>query len=279
MVAQKSARGPTPTVTFRNGIGIKYELDSKGYTLRNKERAKEDLEVRENFIRTGKLPTSLMLKRGMQSLISDPWLLIVRYLPGPIGFKLRQLWYKRVFDSMGKGCVIDVGVAFPSPKNICLSEFVYVDQYCQFISPEGYIRIGKRCHIAQFCVILGHGDVEIEDFVGVASGTKIFSISEWPGNGMRLGGPMIPMGQRGFRKGKVIIEKDAFLGANSVIMPGITIGEGAVIGANSVVLQDVGPWSIVMGNPSRVVGTRDPVTVEDPHLNTHDKKEPNDLEE
>ncbi len=230
----------------------------------NTGRSQEDLEARESFVKTGKLPTSLMLKRGIQSLVSDPWLLFVRYLPGPIGFKLRQLWYGHSFGSMGKGCVIDVGTSFPSPGNIFLSDFVYIDQYCQFISPEGYIRIGRRCHIAQFCVILGHGGVEISDFVGIASGTKIFSLSEWPGDGKRICGPMIPMAQRGLRKGKITIGRDAFLGANSVIMPGITIGEGAVIGANSVILTDVEPWSIVMGNPSRVVGRRDPVTVIDP---------------
>jgi len=51
----------------------------------------------------------------------------------------------------------------------------------------------------------------------------------------------------------VIIGKDGFIGSNSIILPGVTIGEGAVIGANSVVTKDVPPEVIVAGNPARFI--------------------------
>jgi hypothetical protein len=54
----------------------------------------------------------------------------------------------------------------------------------------------------------------------------------------------------------VVIEDDCFIGINAVIMPGITIGKGAVIGANSVVTKNVAPYSIVAGNPAREINKR-----------------------
>ena len=49
----------------------------------------------------------------------------------------------------------------------------------------------------------------------------------------------------------------------SKALPGVTIGEGAVIGASSVVNKDIPPWSIAVGSPAKVIGTRDKVTVPD----------------
>jgi acetyltransferase-like isoleucine patch superfamily enzyme len=230
------------------------------------KRSADNINARESFVSTGKLPFSLFIRKGFKSLCTDPIFSVVKNLTGAMGFKIRQIWYKRSLGSISNECIIDVGVNFSQPSNVFLGKFVYIDQYCQLISPKGYIKIGRRCHIAQFCVILGHGEVEIGDFVAIASGTKIFSISEWPGNGMRICGPMIPMSQRGLREGKITIKNEAFIGANSVIMPGITIGEGAVVGANSVVYKDVEPWTVVTGNPPKLIGKREMVTQPDPDL-------------
>lgn len=57
------------------------------------------------------------------------------------------------------------------------------------------------------------------------------------------------------RKAPIVIEDNVFIGARSIILKGVTIGEGAVIGAGSVVSKDVPPYSIVCGNPARVVKT------------------------
>jgi len=57
------------------------------------------------------------------------------------------------------------------------------------------------------------------------------------------------------KKGKIIIEKDAWIGTGAVILPDITIGEGAVVGANSVVTKDVPPYTIVGGVPAKKIKT------------------------
>ncbi len=55
---------------------------------------------------------------------------------------------------------------------------------------------------------------------------------------------------------KITVGKDAFIGARVFVLPGITIGEGALIGACSVVTHDVPPWTIAAGNPCRSLGVR-----------------------
>jgi acetyltransferase-like isoleucine patch superfamily enzyme len=51
----------------------------------------------------------------------------------------------------------------------------------------------------------------------------------------------------------VIIGNSVWIGVNSTILKGVTIGEGSVVGAGSVVTKDVPPWTIVAGNPARVI--------------------------
>jgi putative colanic acid biosynthesis acetyltransferase WcaF len=53
------------------------------------------------------------------------------------------------------------------------------------------------------------------------------------------------------------IDAEAWVTADVFVGPGVTIGEGAVVGARSTVLRDVAPWTVVAGNPPRVVGQRD----------------------
>ena len=51
----------------------------------------------------------------------------------------------------------------------------------------------------------------------------------------------------------IVIKDKAWIGFNSIILKGVTIGEGAIVGAGSVVTKDVPPYTIVAGNPARIV--------------------------
>lgn len=57
--------------------------------------------------------------------------------------------------------------------------------------------------------------------------------------------------------GETKIGKEAFIGARGFIMPGVSLGEGAVVGACAVVTKDVEPWTVVVGNPARVIKKRE----------------------
>jgi virginiamycin A acetyltransferase len=65
------------------------------------------------------------------------------------------------------------------------------------------------------------------------------------------------------RKGDTIVGNDVWIGMDATIMPGVTIGDGAIIGARSVVTNDVEPYTIVGGNPAKVIRKRfDPQIIE-----------------
>lgn len=67
----------------------------------------------------------------------------------------------------------------------------------------------------------------------------------------------IPMNLQGYRKmEQVIIGNDVWIGSRVTILPGITVGEGSIIGANAVVTSNVEPFSIVAGNPAKLIKNR-----------------------
>jgi virginiamycin A acetyltransferase len=57
-------------------------------------------------------------------------------------------------------------------------------------------------------------------------------------------------------RGDTVIGNDVWIGMDAVILPGVTIGDGAIVGAKAVVTHDVAPYAIVAGNPAKVIKTR-----------------------
>jgi galactoside O-acetyltransferase len=112
----------------------------------------------------------------------------------------------------------------------------------------GY-HIGKDVVIRLGLIIIDEpsdrGMVTIGDRVGIAPRVTLV-VSSWPT--MSRIRPYAPT-----RHGPVAIENDAWIGTGVVILPGVTIGEGAIVGANSVVLKDVKPYTIVGGVPARFI--------------------------
>ncbi|MBV8694549.1 MAG: CatB-related O-acetyltransferase [Chloroflexi bacterium] len=68
-------------------------------------------------------------------------------------------------------------------------------------------------------------------------------------------------------KGDTVVGNDVWIGKDAVIMPGVTIGDGAIIGTRSVVTRDVHPYTIVGGNPARLIRKRFPDDIIDELLN------------
>jgi len=235
-------------------------MDRQNWVVDGK-RGKNDIQLRDKYIESGKIPFDLAISMGLKSIATDPWLMVLQHMPGLLGFKLRQIFYKKRLGKMGKGAIIDPDVEISHPRNVYLDEFSYLARRTQIYCPEGYVRIGKRCHIGGW--ILGHGGVDIGHCV--ASGGTILSVTDSHQGGYRMSGPMIPRQQRNLRYGKVVIEDDAFIGQQSIIMPGVHIGEGAVIAPFSLVLRNVPAWTVVYGNPAIKLGMRDKVKFPVPH--------------
>jgi len=204
----------------------------------------------------------LRLARMAATACLDPFRLLITHMPGPLGYGMRRFLLGRTLQKVGKNCIFDVGLRIVGSRNISIGEYTWIDAYTSLGALFGPISIGKRIHIAPFSIInAGIEGVEIEDYVGIGAGSQIYGHSEMPKEGKRMSGPMIPWRHKAYTSGKIILKKDCFLGSRSIILPGVTVGEGAVIGAGSVISCDVAPWTIVFGKPPRVIGKRDSITV------------------
>lgn len=140
--------------------------------------------------------------------------------------------------------------------NIEVGDFTYYDDFEDVANFEKNVKylfdftgdklfIGKFCAIASGVTFLMNGGNHLVDAVS----TYPFSIF---GNGWEgaMGGKTFPS------KGNTVVGNDVWIGYNSVIMPGVKIGDGAIIGSCSVVVKDVEPYSIIGGNPAREIRKR-----------------------
>jgi len=142
------------------------------------------------------------------------------------------------------------------------------------------ISIGKHCHIRGHLLIMKHGgEIVIGDYCFVGPQSKIWSSASikignrvlishnvnihdnisHPLNSNERHNDFIHIRTKGFQgdlelpEKEIVIEDDVWIGFNSTILKGVTIGRGAIIGANTVVTKDVPAYAVVAGNPPRIV--------------------------
>lgn len=130
-----------------------------------------------------------------------------------------------------------------------MGENVTIMSNCMIYSPGG-IEIGDYASINHHTVISGQGGLRIGKYVMI--GNNVHVLTSLHGFQRRD----IPMRFQAIEYGKVIIEDDVWIGTNAVVMPGVTIGKGAIVGANAVVTKDVRTYSIVGGVPAKLIKYR-----------------------
>lgn len=140
------------------------------------------------------------------------------------------------------------------PEAITIGDSVIIDDFV-FLDGGRHSSIGSFVHIASFTSIVGGGRFEMDDFAGLSGGVRVYTGNEDYSGGC-LTNPAVPAPYRRATRGEVHICRHAIVGANTVILPGVTIGEGAVVGANSLVTKDCAPWTVSIGSPARVIKAR-----------------------
>jgi acetyltransferase-like isoleucine patch superfamily enzyme len=158
--------------------------------------------------------------------------------------------------TVGRGCRLSV----PAGGVLDLGERVWLNHDVQIDVLEK-ITIGACTTVQRFCSLIG--DIEIgrgcllAPNVFVSSGRHHFDV--WPAVPIRIQDSLAAedttLGRRDSRP-PVRIGDDCWLGVNTVVQPGVTIGRGVVVGANSVVVHDVAPYQVVGGVPARQLGSR-----------------------
>lgn len=124
--------------------------------------------------------------------------------------------------------------------NITFGDYTYYGRNCCFHAPENsYIKIGKFCSISESVFI-------------ITSNHRYDTISTFPFQEVIKDIPQ----QKIRELGNIEIGNDVWIGTKSVILKGITIGDGAIIGAGSVVTKNVPPYCIVAGVPAKIITFR-----------------------
>jgi virginiamycin A acetyltransferase len=136
--------------------------------------------------------------------------------------------------------------------NIIVGDFTYIaDSEFESHVTHHYDFIGDKLIIGKFCQIAAG-----VEFVMNGANHQMNAVSTFPFytlEGWKMNPPAasdMPF------KGDTVIGNDVWIGQNATILPGVHIGDGAIIGANSVVASDVEPYSIVVGNPVKLIRYR-----------------------
>lgn len=123
----------------------------------------------------------------------------------------------------------------------------------------GEIVIGENCFIGDFSKIWSSVKVTIGNNVLISHNVNIHDNISHPLDSKERHNDFLHVRSIGLQnemnigEAEIIIGNDVWIGFNSTILKGVTIGDGAIIGANTVVTKDVPPFAVAVGNPPRII--------------------------
>lgn len=126
-------------------------------------------------------------------------------------------------------------------------------------------KIGKRCAIAASAKIWQPWNLELGDYVAIGPRAEIYNVAKITmGSNITISqDSYLCTASHDISKLKkplifkpIVIGDSAWVAARAMVLPGVTIGEGAVVAAGAVVTKDVEPWTVVGGNPAKVIKKR-----------------------
>lgn len=164
--------------------------------------------------------------------------------------RMRNAIWRALARSFGDGVRIGRGALFVHPETFHIGNGVVIgDQVILQGRFDGTCVIGDRAWLGPQSYFDAR-DLIIEDCVGWGPGAKVLG-------SRHTGVPVdVPIIETDLQIRPVLIGAWADIGVNAVILPGVTVGKGAIVGAGAVVTRDVEPFSIVAGVPARLLRRR-----------------------
>lgn len=157
------------------------------------------------------------------------------------------------FKYLGKNVKISDRAALHNTELWEVGDNVRIDDFCVV---SGKVTFGRNVHIAVFCNIAGGTEgITFDDFSGLAYGCHVFSQSD-DYTGLTLTNPTVPTEYKKERKEKIYIGKHCIVGTNSLIFPGVVMGEGCSLGAMSMLTKSTEPWFVYFGVPAKKLKKR-----------------------
>ncbi|MCW2949412.1 MAG: acetyltransferase RfbO, CysE/LacA/LpxA/NodL family, partial [Thermoleophilia bacterium] len=155
--------------------------------------------------------------------------------------------------SCGEDVAVDPTVRIIGAERIHLGSHVRIDAFTVLSAGAGGIHIGDYVHIAAFVFLAGAGRITVGDHVGLSGRVSVYSSND-DYSGAALSNPTAPIDLRNVTTADVTFGRHVLVGAGTVVLPGVTVADGASVGALSLVTRDVDPFTIVAGIPTRVLG-------------------------
>lgn len=172
-----------------------------------------------------------------------------RFIMHPV--KTRPNWWIRIFSFLylkrGKGSVIyrSVRQDLPPFNLFSLGKYSVVEDFSCLNNAVGDLIIGEYTRIGLGNTIIG--PATIGNHVNLAQNVTVTSLNHnYQDAGKRID-------EQGVSTQPITIEDDVWVGANSVILPGVTLGKHCVVAAGSVVSRSIPPYSVCAGSPAKVV--------------------------
>ena len=163
----------------------------------------------------------------------------------------RPRWFIRLlaplYQHRGKHSVIHHSARMDTPpyRIFSLGDYSVVESFACINNAVGDVVIGDHTRIGLHNTIIG--PVEIGNHVNLAQGITVTALNH------NFSDTSKRIDEQGVSTNPVTIEDDVWVGANAVILPGVTIGEHCVVAAGAVVTKDVPPHSLVAGVPAKVI--------------------------
>jgi acetyltransferase-like isoleucine patch superfamily enzyme len=152
------------------------------------------------------------------------------------------------FRSLGRNVKIKRNAGLFFTENISIGDDVRIDDFSIIVASGEKVSIGSHVHISAHCYISGSHGFVAEDFCTLAPGVLIFTSSD-DYSGRRLTNITLPREYIGGPAGEVHLGRHVIIGAGSVVLPGVQIGEGSSVGAQSLVRSSLDSWGIYCGIP------------------------------
>ncbi|BCQ35480.1 acyltransferase [Erwinia rhapontici] len=160
------------------------------------------------------------------------------------------------FKRLGKNISIAKSCNIIGLENISLGDNVRIDGYTTIVaSGKGFLNLGSFIHIGGYAFLSAGAGITMNDFSGISQGVKIYSkTDDYSGN--FLTNPTVDPDFTQVTSGEVVLGRHAIIGSGTVILPRVTVGEGASVGALSLVTKSLPDWGVYFGAPAKKIKDR-----------------------
>ena len=156
-------------------------------------------------------------------------------------------WFAPLYQHRGKKSVIHLSVRMDTPpyRKFRLGDYSVIESYSCINNAVGDVIIGDHTRVGLHNTVIG--PVTIGSYVNLAQGITVTALNHnFSETGKRID-------EQGVSTTPVTIGNDIWIGANAVILPGVTIGDHSVVAAGAVVTKDVPPHTLVAGVPAKII--------------------------